>query len=568
MKGFTMMTIRFFKRCYLPVTLFFLFFCLFMASCQQKEMPQQATVWKAPELSEADIAELAAAQDQCIHFRNLCRFFDEYLAEQSKEYIDAVKKIALTQLLHVNDGNRYNRVSSITTIHKPEPGQNGFISYQSKGRSDCGDESIFAMVVRDNKVVGLHFAAETAIDSCPCLYGLTPDFLDDDFMDWIACISTLEYLDLGGGKLTDAGLAKLANLHSLKELTLGGNGQFISQLNVAESQHTITNSVFQHLHGLTALEILDLGNHKYSGNEFTEREKKDSDVLFEALSKYPHLKKLIAPQVELTRKNLTLLTKCQELEDLTLHGTMSEPCLDVLERLPNLKKLFVTVEDCTKSFEISRFPALEEFILRFSHPGMKTQALNVMPVITITNMPELNNLYVGSDDMDYHVTMSDNPKLSNYIISSDTRQGGYPKQSLVSITRIPEAAIRQANADDMASVPQAELALIVWPEFGVHHGSLTPKSKLPETENHITHLEWRKNSSSELLQNILRSSKTKVLHLSNVEITETIFEAIAQMQDLEELSLFQCTLDESVDFSQLTTLEKSTMTPNEDELTH
>jgi len=88
-------------------------------------------------------------------------------------------------------------------------------------------------------------------------------------------------------------------------------------------------------------------------------------------------------------------------------------------------------------------------------------------------------------------------------------------------------------------------------------GSLSPDSKLPEGQNTLIRLQWQKNGSPEVLRNLLLASpKTKELNLADVDIVPEMFDAMLRMAELDKLTLFQCTLADGVDLSQLKTLKQ------------
>ncbi|MDB4396614.1 hypothetical protein N9003_02065, partial [bacterium] len=75
-------------------------------------------------------------------------------------------------------------------------------------------------------------------------------------------LTELKYLDISGGKITDADLAALAPLTKLKYLNANGSRNY-------HSNGGLTNDGLKHLEGMTSLEFLGLfGHHKLKANGY------------------------------------------------------------------------------------------------------------------------------------------------------------------------------------------------------------------------------------------------------------------------------------------------------------
>ena len=468
-------------------------------------LPSISVAQRLAPITEATLREIETARSEHENYREICRFFDDYLAEQSAEYRDAVKWICLKQAQSID---KLERISF--NSNKPaKPDETVSISYKDPAPQFQGGGSAGSILLRNNKVFALHFVADFTHDCGCCTFDIAPGYLDDNFMDYIARITTLEYLDLGGGKITDAGLAKLAGVHSLKELSLGGTGQYTQSYGdnitrVAPSKHHITGSAFQHLHGLTQLEVLDLSTDESSGGGLWTNIKKESGILFEALSHYPKLKKLLVRNVDLTPKTMQWLAQCRELEDLHLTGTMPEPCLDILEPLTTLKKLYINVDGVSRSFAIPKFSALEALYFYWSAEKVARESA---PTITVAALPELKSLSFSNTLYSY-IAVYDNPKLASY----------------------PEPV-----------------------QFYFGEG-FTEKKLLQQAR---TSLSVQGESGTETVLNTLQSApNTNELILSNVDVTAEILEAMLQMTELESLSLLRCTQPKELDFRKFQTLQQ------------
>ena len=474
----------------------------------------------AQPLSEADLKAIEDAQNINEHYRQVCLFFDEYLAEQSKEYRDAVKRICLIQARNI-EPTRFWQVTF--SPQKPEPGAVAYIG----SRFRIADNHFFdagGITIRDHKVVGLTF---TVYEDWDTVSGhMIPTYLNNDVMNYIARIPTLESLDLSGGSITDVGLAKLAGMHSLKELTFNETWRFGSG-----GSTYLTGSAFQHLHGLTQLEVLDLANNKFDG----KNQKFESDIFFEALSHYPKLKKLnVGTSVEITPQTMQWLSQCRELEELRLSGTMPEPCLEILAPLSKLKNLYLGIGGCNRSYKIPGFPALD--YLEFTTSGNT----DVPIVITIADLPELRSLWLSVfSGYNCQVVIFNTPKLMG--ITPHFREIGN------TIFRT-EHFIEEIAQPQFPNGELSLLSLMQWgkqePFYRVRHSNA---SELPEGIKAITRLTWFANDTPEVLPNLVRTSpNAQNLALINFELshlTQELFEAVRQLNELEETDLHLIDID-------------------------
>ena len=503
------------------------------------------------------------------------RFQEEHIdPSHSAEYREAVKKILLIQLNFIDSTGHPEKViiktktengETVVSLSRPGTGVADF-STESDDRWSKG-----AMTLRDKSVIALNWSADRA--DYEGASGSVSMQAYDSLVEILAKITTLEKLELGNLSLTDDGLKALDSMTQLKSLVFRKHGY---------EHDTLTYPALDSLHGLVNLEelVVDYGYH--SAPEM------DSTPLFQAVTHYPRLKKLYADRVELTPKNLRRLAQCRELEELALLGPMPEPCLEILASLPKLKKMMLGVSDCGQSFEFSRFPALE--ILGFGCSLLTTEK-DGTPVITFTDLPELKSFEFYSARYDYHAVIYDLPKLQAFYVGRSRyvsfafhsvlcRGKNYylPGKAVVDIENLPaltEVDVRDFNRGTkfrIARTPKLDslhlpsyntpitLSLDVFPHSKMFGGDLAEDSEIPEEPNTLTALQWSQEGSSAILLNLLRlSPKVKDLWLIKAEITPEMWEAMAQMTELENLGLGACTLPEDIDFSQLKTLKKLNM---------
>ena len=145
--------------------------------------------------------------------------------------------------------------------------------------------------------------------------------VDDALMDQVGRLGQLEQLNLYGAKLvTDAGLARLRGLTSLRSLDLYGTGTTIDGLvhlsgmtrlrGISLPTGPIDDAGLAHLEGLTALEKLLI----------MDRSPGVTDVGFGRLKGLVHLRVLTIPSSRVTSKGLGALRDMADLESLQLPG--------------------------------------------------------------------------------------------------------------------------------------------------------------------------------------------------------------------------------------------------------
>ncbi len=166
--------------------------------------------------------------------------------------------------------------------------------------------------------------------------GRPPVIASDTQLASIRDLAELKLLDLGGTRVTDAGIVHLAGLRHLKYLNLGdtqvtdaglaqlGRHPQLSLLNLQRTR--VTDAGLAHLKPLSALEILDLGNSAVS------------DAGLVHLAGLKRLRKLGLEHTQVTDAGLVHLRSLDNLWHLYTYETrVTERGIDELGRaLPNL----------------------------------------------------------------------------------------------------------------------------------------------------------------------------------------------------------------------------------------
>ena len=441
------------------------------------EIPEQAS---GPSTESAAVAlnfDIAAAMEESASYREVCEFLDDYLASQTPEYREAVKTICLAigrctgpELAKV----RFGRMPSPTMPPEADegryvplasysvPGEQWRMSITQPGESDYPDGAANAIVLGGSGVIGLHFTMESAIDSCPCLTSIDPVFLNDDFLRYVGRLTTLEYLDLGGGKITDAGMSHLRGLHGLRELTLNGEGRFISQLNVGNC-HRVTVAGIAMLDELRQLERLEFsyaspqqygrgggvsegatgeGNADAGGDGTDSREA--SRAFFRLIAQNPQLRQLSTSPVVMDSADAAILAGCSQLESLTLWGIPEGGVVPELQNLPKLRECLLTLEvrdgsDLTLDF--IGWPTLQEFSYNILS-GSPESAMS----LNIQDMPDLSQLNgrIISDGA-VVVDISGNAKMDHCVLAvsrrPDTPPIGWDSLYITSVRNPDDASI-------------------------------------------------------------------------------------------------------------------------------
>lgn len=327
------------------------------------------------------------------------RFLEEYIdAKHTREYRNAVGKVFLTQI-NFCDGTGKPERTVLSESNSADGKTN--ISFTSPGRSHEGDVYDNALCLHEGGLIGLDWHMETAIDGCPCMCPEMPRCLDDELLETIAKIKTLEKIDLSGGFISDIGLSKLAPLANLKSLQFSEDR---SGYYFPENQPKLTFAAFDSLHALVDLEELVT-------SRLAQQEDIDSRPLFRALPHYPKLRHFSAIGLTFDRKNMEALVSCENLESLDIEGVMLEPCLDLIERLRKLKTLSLNIRTNGHDIDIPNLPALRSLSLTVS--GADEQRIVVKKQLV------LENIALSMSTKKNHVVLADLPELSSIRLTQE-----------------------------------------------------------------------------------------------------------------------------------------------------
>jgi cellulose synthase/poly-beta-1,6-N-acetylglucosamine synthase-like glycosyltransferase/Leucine-rich repeat (LRR) protein len=177
----------------------------------------------------------------------------------------------------------------------------------------------------------------------------------------LASSGQLNYLDLFGTNITDAGLASLQNKQGLQALFLGGTQtsdlglsyfKKLNNLQILDLEGTqITDAGLQHLKGMK-LVSLKLGKTRIAGSglkhlagltELRVLDLSGTSVTDDSLADLAPLKKLqtlLLSGTRVTSKGMRQLQGAPQLVDLQLEATdVGDPGIELLTALPNLQRL-------------------------------------------------------------------------------------------------------------------------------------------------------------------------------------------------------------------------------------
>ena len=215
---------------------------------------------------------------------------------KNEEFRSAIAQILTEQILFCDGKKQPDRVTM-----QSEPSDDGSTKYSfySPGRHGHEDRLPAAITTRSGNVVGMSFAVISNIDSCPCETTEYPTYVDDEFLQLVANIQTLEQLDLQHSKLTDTGLSALRRLRHLKFVDL--------------SNTSVTPAGLQQLQGSSIEELLLNGVNRNW----------DSEELFNVLAGFPMLSSLQIQNIQLTAASIERLRSLPSLKTLSLTGEFS-----------------------------------------------------------------------------------------------------------------------------------------------------------------------------------------------------------------------------------------------------
>ena len=369
------------------------------------------------------------------NFNGLYAYLDEYLKNHGDDYRDAVKLICfeLAKLCTESEEPEKNLNKVIPSYPKADE-SSGRVFFQNPMNGMGANTYAYGFQLEDGNVVGMELKVIEEIDSCPCTSDYYPGFLDDEFLDVIAKIGTLEHLTLQDAKISDAGLKKLAHLTELKTLALNEYHNYQKPL-----QCQLDFSGFQVLHGLTKLERLIVRQGENSADQV------QSEYLFEAIAHYPNLRELQTQYVTLDHKNVELLATCRQLEILHLDNSqMTYPCFDQLETLDQLEYLKLDFDPKGHVVSFARhlnlkdlritltgdpeLPVLEEQVLKLSelenvsYININTHGF-LQPHFEFTDFPNLKDIYIviqttdRMDDLASVILLQNLPVLKSFVCS-------------------------------------------------------------------------------------------------------------------------------------------------------
>jgi Leucine-rich repeat (LRR) protein len=187
--------------------------------------------------------------------------------------------------------------------------------------------------------------------------------LDDEAMHRLPSLSKLEWLEVGGGKVTTAGIASLKNCPALKRLYIhdinlaGDDLAWLSSLTKLEAlslQRTgIDGGVLKNLKATDSLVVLNL-----SGDKIV-----DSDM--DQVARIKGLEVLALADTKITGSGIATLEGMSRLNELNvMHCAIEDPDLDYFLSMPNLRIVFAegcNISDFGVQTTVVKFPMLAIF---------------------------------------------------------------------------------------------------------------------------------------------------------------------------------------------------------------
>ncbi len=202
--------------------------------------------------------------------------------------------------------------------------------------------------------------------------------LDDKKTELISGIRNLEYLDLGGARITDSGMSELTKLAKLKYLNL-------NDVDLSDK------GVFQ-LGAFEELETLSLNRGPLAENKIT-------GAGLQGLSKLKKLKHLSLWNNKISDVDLAALKDLTQLESLNLNGTKVtfggiKQLLDMksMKRL-ELSQIALAPEDLKQI--VTGMPKLE-------YLGLSHKNINDECIVEIAKLKNLKYLYLGESSVSEH----------------------------------------------------------------------------------------------------------------------------------------------------------------------
>jgi hypothetical protein len=185
----------------------------------------------------------------------------------------------------------------------------------------------------------------------------------DEAMSYLPRLGTLEWLEIGGGSVTSAGISQLKGCLSLKRLYIhdinleGDDLSWVSALTKLEAlslQRTRLNgNALKNLKGLGALVVLNLSDNSIG----------DEDI--GPIAELKRLEVLSLANTRMTGNGVAKLEGMERLNELNLVNTgISDRDLEYFLTMPNLRIVYAAgcnLSDIAIHTAVSRFPMLAIF---------------------------------------------------------------------------------------------------------------------------------------------------------------------------------------------------------------
>lgn len=485
--------------------------------------------------------------------RDLQTLLDEHIAARSEPYKSAVRTILAQQILFCDGTDRPERVE---VIWKSDDTGQTVIELESPGRYDYGDTLPAAMTLRDGAVVGMTFRVDSNIDSCPCNGWENPKYLDDDLMELVSQIDTLESLELRNSNVMDDGFSHIVRLKRLEtldiwetQITASGLARLaqLDRLEKLELSSSLTEYVYppevcREIGRCSQLRDLHLGPTRLTV------------TALRGLASLRHLEALDAGALALEPAGLTAFDGHSALSKLSLGVTNAGDLEFMFPDLPNLKTLSLTIRAREVQINISDLPALEALGVTIGVAQHKAGYANPQSDsdraeldeshVSITRLSSLNDLWLSLGrpetqqwNRDSH-KLTHLPKLAGLTLSNDRGipeiEGELPNMKMLTVFSQFQPATTFAMLPHMPNLEQIKV-------YRPHE---------QQAEQQAEQVPLSKFAPLFALKNL------KVAQLANLQCDDvTSLESFLALPRLSELMLTNCQFGDQLEISGHTALE-------------
>lgn len=321
-------------------------------------------------------------------------FVEDYLKNESEEYRQAIRRIALRQALAINP-----MIDSIESHFENESWSiagwtDGQIWDYCKGETTATTFSLFTMA--DDRITGI--SLELELGSCNgffnncCSLPIGPHNLDDAALEDFLIVGRLEDFPITYAHLTDKGLHLLRqynDLHPVKGLDLSSN-----------AGKKISAKGMENLREMKQLQRLSVDSPDFSTQK----------AAFELLPYLPNLESFTINIDKFEQTQIDLLGKCPSLQNVTVRSKFPNDIqsLEPLKSLTQLKILRffsdsperLTPDTSTTPLTLTGFAELRNLSLY----NIKGRTLH------IGEMPKLREFYTNASAVEGDLLTENGPK--------------------------------------------------------------------------------------------------------------------------------------------------------------